>query len=114
MSRSFKEPQESGWAKEMRHDPLQSIGVVSAPALILYGAGDPWVPVATSMERMRDFTRNHPNFETAVVAGADHAMATTRTPEQQIDPAQFPGQAPDSEEYFGRVAAWLQHHVLAK
>lgn len=114
MSKSFKDPQESGWAKEMRHDPLQSIGGVSAPALILYGAGDPWVPVATSMERLRDFTRNHPNFETAVVAGADHAMATTLTPEQQIDPSQFPGQAPDSEEYFGRLAAWLQDHVLAK
>ena len=114
MSKTFRDPSKSGWAKELQHDPLRSIGAVTAPTLILYGSSDPWVPVAESMIRLADFTREHRNFETAVVAGADHAMSITATPEQQIDPAEFTRQAPDSEEYLGRLAAWLQSHVLTK
>jgi dienelactone hydrolase len=108
LDRTFSDPDKSGWAKEIRHDPLASIGEIRAPTLILYGSGDPWVPAALSIDRLQEFTRNHRNFETAVVSGADHAMMTTATPEQQIDPAFFPRQAPDSAEYFGRLAAWLQ------
>jgi pimeloyl-ACP methyl ester carboxylesterase len=112
MDRTFSDPDESGWAKEIRHDPLASIGEIRAPTLIIYGSGDPWVPAALSMDRLRAFTQSHRNFETVVVAGADHAMMTTATPAQQIDPAFFPQQAPDSAEYFGRLAAWLQRQGL--
>ena len=111
LDKTFRDPAESGWAKEIRHDPLASIGQIKAPTLILYGSGDPWVPAALSMDRLRDFTRTHKNFETAVIRGADHAMMTTTTPGEQIDPTFFPRQAPDSAEYFGRLAAWLQKHV---
>lgn len=112
MDKTFRDPDKSGWAKEMRHDPLKSIGAISAPTLILYGSGDPWVPAAHSMHRLQSFLPHHRNFEAAVVGGADHAMMLSATPDQQIDPAFFPKQAPDSVEYFGRLTAWLQKHVL--
>jgi hypothetical protein len=113
MDKTFSDPDKSGWAKEIRHDPLKSIGSVSAPTLILYGSTDPWIPVATSAMRLRDFMASHPNFKMAIVKGAGHAMSTTATPAEQIDPAYFPRQAPDSVEYFGRLTAWLQKTVLA-
>lgn len=46
MDRTFADPDKSGWAKEIRHDPLASIRSIAARTLILYGARDPWVPVA--------------------------------------------------------------------
>jgi dipeptidyl aminopeptidase/acylaminoacyl peptidase len=114
MDKTFSDPDKSGWAKEIRHDPLKSIGAIAAPALVIYGSADPWVPAAVSMERLRDFIREHRNFDTAVISGADHAMEMTATPEQQIDPAFFPQQAPNSAEYFGRLAAWLQKNGFAR
>ncbi|MCL6741108.1 lysophospholipase [Sphingomonas sp. RB56-2] len=112
LDRTFGDPDKSGWAKEIRHDPLASIGAIRAPTLIIYGSSDPWVPAARSMDRLRAFTQSHRNFETVVVGGADHAMMTTATPQQQIDPAFFPQQAPDSAEYFARLATWLQKQGL--
>ena len=114
MDKTFSDPDKSGWAKEIRHDPLKSIGAITAPTLVIYGSADPWVPAAVSIERLRAFTRDHRNFETVVISGADHAMETTATPGQQIDPAFFPRQAPDSAEYYGRWAAWLQKNGFAR
>lgn len=114
LGKTFKDPHESGWAKEIRHDPLHSLGKVTAPTLIMYGSGDPWVPAATSVERLEKVTAGHGNFEVAVIGGADHRMMTTATPAQQIEPDKFGTQAPDSLEYFARLAAWLQGNVLAQ
>lgn len=114
MDKTFGDPDKSGWAKEIRHDPLATIGKINAPTLIIYGSRDPWVPAALSMDRLQEFTHTHKNFETVVVDGADHAMMTSATPEQQINPDFFPHQAPDSTEYFGRLSAWLQRQGIAK
>jgi len=114
MDKTFADPDKSGWAKEIRHDPLASIGSINARTLILYGARDPWVPVAVSVDRLRTFTVSHPNMIAAVVGGADHAMMMSVPPARQIDPAFFPVQAPDSPEYFGRLAAWLQVNGIAR
>lgn len=114
LSKTFNDPDKSGWAKEIRHDPLASIANVAAPALVIFGSGDPWVPATLSMNRLANFTASHRNFEAVVVDDADHSMMTSATPEQQVDPAFFPRQAPDSAEYFGRLAAWLQKQGLTK
>jgi dipeptidyl aminopeptidase/acylaminoacyl peptidase len=113
MDKTFSDPDKSTWAKEIRHDPMSSLGAIRAPMLIMYGAADPWVPVATSVDRLKAFSATHPNFETVVVAGADHTMATSVSASEQIDPAYFPRQKPDSPEYFARLATWLQSQVLA-
>lgn len=114
LGKTFKDPNESGWAKEIRHDPLQSVGMVTAPTLIMYGAGDPWVPAAVSVDRLSKVTAARDNFEVAVIGGTDHLMMTTATPAQQVDPGEFDAQAPDSLEYFARLGAWLQDHVLSQ
>jgi hypothetical protein len=41
-------------------------------------------------------------------------MMTSATPAEQIDPAQFTKQAPDSAEYYARLAAWLQRQGIAR
>lgn len=114
LDKTFSDPDKSGWAKEIRHDPLASIGAITAPALIIYGSADPWVPVATSMDRLQDFTKSHPNFAAVVVDNADHSMMVSATPAAQVDPAQFSRFAPDSAEYFARLASWLQQQGIAR
>ncbi|MET0535500.1 MAG: alpha/beta fold hydrolase [Steroidobacter sp.] len=114
MGKTFKDPDQSRWAKEMRHDPLTTLDAVKQPALILYGSGDPWVPVQTSVERLQASAKKHPNVQVAVVAGADHAMSTSVSLADQIDSELSPRQAPQSVEYFGLMAAWLTKQGIAR
>jgi uncharacterized protein len=114
MGKTFKDPDQSRWAKEMRHDPLATLEGVRQPALVLYGSADPWAPAQTSVERLRASSARHPNVEVAVIAGADHAMATSVSASDQIDPILSARQAPQSAEYFGLLGAWLAKQGLAR
>jgi uncharacterized protein len=113
MGKTFKDPDQSRWAKEMRHDPLATLDAVKQPALVIYGTGDPWVPAQASVERLQASAARHPNIELAVIAGADHAMATTVSAADQIDPVLSAKEAPDSAEYFGLLGAWLAKQGIA-
>jgi dipeptidyl aminopeptidase/acylaminoacyl peptidase len=113
LERTFSDPTESRWAKEIRHDPLETIARVKVPALILFGTDDPWVPVQISVERFRARITRRRNLTMHMVKGANHEMATTISLKDEIDPALFPRHCPDSPEYFGLLAAWLTRHVLA-
>jgi pimeloyl-ACP methyl ester carboxylesterase len=114
MSKALADPDRSRWAKEMRHDPLATLDAVKLPALVIYGSADPWVPVTTSIERLRASAVRHPNVEVAVIAGADHAMATSVSAADQIDPVLSSREAPQSPQYFGLLAAWLAKQGLAR
>jgi uncharacterized protein len=114
MGKTFKDPDQSRWAKEMRHDPLSTLDAVKQPALVIYGAGDPWVPAQTSVERLKASAARHPNVDVAVITGADHAMATTVSAADQIDPVLSAREAPDSAEYFGLLGAWLTNQGIAR
>lgn len=111
MSRELGDPKTSRWLREMRHDPLQNIASLKVPALVLYGAADPWVPVTLSMERLTSVTGP---VTRAVVAGADHSMMLSASPLQQISPEYFDMKAPDAPEYFGRLTEWLAAQALLK
>ena len=113
LQRTFKDPDHSAWAKEIRHDPMATLDVVTQPALLIYGSADPWVPVQTSLGRLRTTSARHPNVQVTVVAGADHAMATSVSPADQIDPILSARQAPQSAAYFGGLGAWLAKQGLA-
>lgn len=113
LGKTFQDPRQSRWAKEIAHDPLATLDKVRQPALVIYGAADPWVPVRTSVERIQASARKHPNVEVAVIAGADHAMATTVTPADQIDPVLSSREAPEAAEYFGLLGAWLAKQGIA-
>jgi uncharacterized protein len=97
----------SRWRKEIEHDPLGTLQSVRAPALVLFGAADPVVPVATSVERLKTVRASHPNLTVAVVAGADHDMQTDVDPKTLLDPNNVDDAKPDSPEYFGLLASWL-------
>jgi uncharacterized protein len=107
MDRTFHDPDKSGWAREIRHDPLAILPRVKAPTLVIYGAADPWVPARLSVERLLASAAQHPNITTVVIAGADHDMSLTTSLEAQVDPARLSDQEPDAPEYFARLAAWL-------
>ena len=114
LEKTFKDPDRSGWAREMRHDPMATLHAVRQPTLIIYGSADPWVPVQASLERLRASSARHPNVEVAVIAGADHAMATSVSPADQVDAALSARQAPQSAAYFGLLGAWLEKQRLAR
>jgi uncharacterized protein len=114
MGKTFKDPDQSRWAKEMQHDPLATLEAVKQPALVIYGSGDPWVPVHASVQRLQASAARYPNIEVAVIAGADHAMATTTSAADQIDPVLSAKEAPDSAEYFGLLSAWLAKQGVAQ
>ena len=107
MDRTFRDPDKSGWAREIRHDPLAILPRVKAPALIIYGAADPWVPARLSAERLRASAAQHPKVATVVIAGADHDMSLSTSLEAQVDPARLSDRQPDAPEYFARLVAWL-------
>ncbi|NKI70179.1 alpha/beta fold hydrolase [Collimonas pratensis] len=107
LDKTFEDPGKSRWAKEIRHDPLKTLDAVHAPALVIYGAKDPWVPAKLSADILHKNAAQHPNIDTAVIAGADHDMMLSAPLEFQIDPKAFSAQAPDAPEYFSLMAAWL-------
>lgn len=102
----------SRWRKEMEYDPLPTLEKVEVPALILFGANDPVVPVATSVARISGLHR--PNIVTHVVADADHHMATSMTPETQMNPSQTAAVAPEAVEYFSVMTSWMSRQDIAR
>jgi uncharacterized protein len=102
----------SRWRKEIEYDPLPTFDKVDVPALILFGANDPVVPVATSVARINARWRS--NLTVRVIAGADHHMATSMSPEAQMDPAQSKHAQPEAPEYFATLASWLTGEAIVE
>jgi uncharacterized protein len=100
----------SRWRKEIEFDPLRTLDGVKVPALVIYGASDPVVPVATSVERLR---ASYPELDVVVIAGADHSMQVSVPPQVQMDPARTNEQAPEAVEYFAILASWLTRQAIA-
>jgi uncharacterized protein len=100
----------SRWRKEIEFDPLRTLDGVKVPALVIYGASDPVVPVAVSVERLR---AAHPKLDVVVIAGADHSMQVSVPPRVQMDPARTNEQAPEAVEYFAILASWLTRQAIA-
>jgi uncharacterized protein len=101
----------SRWRKEIEFDPLRTLDSIKVPALVLYGAADPVVPVAVSVERLRT---SHPKFDVAVIAGADHSMQVSVPPLTQMDPARTNEQAPEAVEYFAILTSWLTRQGIVR
>src|SRR5471032_970070 len=114
MSGTLEDPATSRWHSEIEHDPLKTLDDVKVPALLLFGAADPWVPVATSVVRLKAVAAQHRNLDVAVIAGADHAMQLSVSPKAQMNPIGLKAQAPESVEYFGLLASWLTKQGIAR
>ncbi|HWW11318.1 MAG TPA: alpha/beta fold hydrolase [Brevundimonas sp.] len=101
----------SRWRREIEYDPLPTLDRVTAPALVLFGADDPIVPVATSIARIN--ARPHPGLTVRVIAGADHHMATSMSPEAQMDPARTERVQPEALEYFAVLTSWMTSQIIS-
>lgn len=107
ISPMLADPAQSQWAKEIRLDPVATLKQVQCPLLILFGADDPWVPAKRSAELLAGMGGKKTNLTYAVIAGANHEMATKVAPKDELDPANATAFAPDSPAYFGILASWL-------
>lgn len=107
ISPMLDDPAHSQWAKEIALDPVTTLERVRCPILILFGADDPWVPVRISAALLGKMAGRKTNLGYAVIAGANHEMATTVAPEEELDPANATAFAPDAPSYFGILAKWL-------
>jgi pimeloyl-ACP methyl ester carboxylesterase len=107
ISPMLDDPAHSQWAKEITLDPNTTLDRVRCPVLILYGADDPWVPVRISVELLSKMVNKKANLSYAVIAGANHEMATNVAPEKELDPSNATLFAPDAPSYFGILGKWL-------
>jgi dipeptidyl aminopeptidase/acylaminoacyl peptidase len=112
MSKTVADRTTSRWRKEIEYDPLPTLDKVQVPALILFGANDPVVPVATSVARIN--TRPRRGITVRVIAGADHHMATSMDPKAQMDPARTEQVRPEAPEYFSTLASWMTEQKIAR
>jgi pimeloyl-ACP methyl ester carboxylesterase len=103
----------SRWRKEIEYDPLHTLATVTVPALVIYGATDPVVPVATSVRRLATMAASHPGMQVVVISGADHGMQTSIDPKRLLDPANSDAERPEAPEYFALLAAWLTRQGIA-
>ncbi len=107
MGETVRDREVSQWRREIEHDPLAALQKVKVPILVMYGATDPVVPVAISVERLARIAPRHPHMRVVVIAGADHGMQTDMPPRDLLDPAHADDERPNSAEYFAVLAQWL-------
>lgn len=107
MGETIRDRAVSGWRKEIENDPLENLGAVKVPTLVLYGANDAVVPVARSVERLETIASRIPGMRVHVIAGADHAMQMSADLKTSLDPRHDGTEQPDSPEYFALLASWL-------
>lgn len=114
MDDNLNEPAMSEWRKDIALDPMGDLDKVKVPVLMIYGSGDPWVPVGISVERLRESQARHPKVQTVVIAGADHEMMTSVPFETQMDGKAAVAMAPEAPAYFATMGAWLARQGLTR
>ena len=102
------------WPAQMASDPLAALDRSKVPTLMLYGQGDPWVPVGLSVERLDATAARHPNVTLRVIDGADHEMALGIDPKAQVDITSIVEEAPNAPAYFATLAAWMAARGLTR
>jgi pimeloyl-ACP methyl ester carboxylesterase len=106
-----KDPQTSSARTNMDHDAFAAVRAIKVPALFIYGAADPWVPVTSSMERLKDLAKNKPDMALYIIDGADHTMMRPSGESLSVDPLTLGKNAPSVPAYFMIMSGWLARHV---
>lgn len=112
MGETVRDRAVSGWRREIENDPLANLRAVAAPMLVLYGADDAVVPVATSVERLGTLAAQLPRMQVRVIAHADHAMETSVDLGVSLNPRNDGAETPDSAEYLAVLSSWLTQRGL--
>jgi pimeloyl-ACP methyl ester carboxylesterase len=113
MGETIRDRAVSGWRKEIENDPLRNLSAVKVPMLVLFGAYDAVVPVATSAERLKEIAPRMPKMKVHVVAGADHSMHMAADQSITLDPKHDGTETADSAEYIAVLSSWLAARGLA-
>jgi len=106
-----KDPQTGSTRANMDYDAFAAVRAIKVPALFIYGAADPWVPVASSMERLKDLAKNKPDMALYIIDGADHTMMPPSEASLSVDPLTLGKDAPSVPAYFMIMSGWLARHV---
>jgi pimeloyl-ACP methyl ester carboxylesterase len=99
------------WSDDISHDPLVALQNLDAPTLLIYGANDQWIPVPESIARANGIGKQ--NLTPLVIPGADHALMTSLSAADQIDPSKSSIFNPESHLYFTSMGAWLAANGFA-
>jgi len=106
-----KNPQASAARINMDQDMFAAVRALKVPSLFIYGAADPWVPVVSSMERLKDLAKNKPGMALHVIDGADHTMMPPSESSLSVDPNTLGKEAPSVPTYFMIMSGWLARQV---
>ena len=102
----------STWRKKMDDDLLASVRDIHVPLLFVFGGADPWIPVATTVARLKRLQADDPNIDFAVIAGAAHEMLFRRHETMTITPQSLWNDAPVAPAYLMLLSSWLTKHAL--
>ena len=106
-----KDPLSSAARTDMDQDTFAAVRALKVPSLFIYGAADPWVPVASSMARLKDLAKHKPDMALYVIEGADHTMMPPSESSLSVDPNTLAQEAPSVPAYFMILSGWLARQV---
>lgn len=110
MGETVSDRRNSGWRREIEHDPMRTLERIHVPLLVLFGATDPVAPVQTSAERLAGVAAQHPNMAVAIIGQADHGMQIGVDPRVLLDPGHADDERANAPEYFAVFVSWLAAH----
>jgi pimeloyl-ACP methyl ester carboxylesterase len=100
--------------RKMDDDAVAAVLKAKVPLLFLYGGADPWVPVAQSMQRLKELSSQRPNIESGIIANASHEMMFPVTETMLVDAATNLNDAPQAPAYFMLLGSWLSLHIPSR
>ncbi len=104
-------PASSSWRTQMDDDPLAALAHVRVPVLFVFGGSDPWIPVATTVDRLRSVTQANSKISYAVIDRADHAMRFVSQERMDVSPAALQRDVPEAPAYFMLLGSWLTRQL---
>jgi len=96
------------------YDPVATATKAKVPLFFLYGADDPWVPVAKSVARLQSLTHVKNNIEYGVITDANHEMMIPLNESMEINQNTIQNDAPQAVSYFIVLGSWLSRQAARR
>lgn len=98
-----EDPTVTKWYQEMDFDPIPTMQNIAIPVLLLYGERDPWVPIAKSISRWKEYGPKDITIQQ--INDANHFMVS-------ITHADIRGDVgPHVEEYTTILTQWVKQQL---
>jgi pimeloyl-ACP methyl ester carboxylesterase len=92
------------WFQEMDYDPIPAIKKLDVPVLLLYGERDPWVPIAESIARWKEYGPK--DLTTHQIKDGNHFMISIAHSDIRGE------EGPQVEEYSTILTQWVKEQVV--